>query len=458
MLVEFRVQNYRSVAEEVCLSMVASRGSELPGNTFEVPEIRQRLLRSVVILGANGSGKSTVLAALRLLHLLVSHSATRLEPDDEIPVVPFLLDSTLTDQPTRFQISFVANSAEPSKSGSANRSLYRYTLAVTRHRVVEELLEAWPKGRLQVWYHRRDDQPNEFLGKKLQGDKRQIERLTRTNATYLSTAAQHNHPQLTLVYQWFQRHLRFITPMPEGSHGLLAKRPVLDALQAAPFTTLRTGLDADFQAQVAQVLRLADVGIDGLHITRTNLQAKVPPEVFARMQELGVATGDFFEVHTDHLRRDDSACIQWSLAQESDGTKRLFELVGPWLDVLENNFVLGVDEPFGALHPAITHRLLNLLHQAKDSTAQVILTSHDVSLLDQGLLRRDQVWFTEKAKGATELFSLDDFDDKPRKGETQLVQKYLLGKFGGVPLGGPFVLGPRAPRPATGPQETSDAA
>jgi AAA15 family ATPase/GTPase len=119
--------------------------------------------------------------------------------------------------------------------------------------------------------------------------------------------------------------------------------------------------------------------------------------------------------------------------EESAGTRRFFAIVGPWLDILENGYTAFIDEIETSLHPILVRELLKLLFSPKHNSkgAQIIFTTHNPLLLDTTLMRRDQIWFTEKTPaGATELYPLTDF--QPRKDE--LVAKgYLAGRYGAIP-------------------------
>jgi hypothetical protein len=120
--------------------------------------------------------------------------------------------------------------------------------------------------------------------------------------------------------------------------------------------------------------------------------------------------------------------------EESSGTQKLFSLAGPWLDILQNGHVAGVDEIESSMHPAMVVALLRLLFDAElnPNNAQIVFTTHNPLLLDPTLLRRDQVWFADKdEEGATHLYPLSDY--KPRKGES-LVRGYLSGRYGAVPF------------------------
>jgi AAA15 family ATPase/GTPase len=126
---------------------------------------------------------------------------------------------------------------------------------------------------------------------------------------------------------------------------------------------------------------------------------------------------------------------------ESNGTQRFFALAGPFLDALAKGTVVVVDELECSMHPLLTRKLIELFQspEANKSGAQLIFATHDSTLMDPELFRRDQIWLVEKnRRGASELFSLYDFDTKDRPRNTEVFQRnYLAGRYGGVPKFGP---------------------
>ena len=137
-----------------------------------------------------------------------------------------------------------------------------------------------------------------------------------------------------------------------------------------------------------------------------------------------------------HPSSDNGEDVALDFDEESAGTRKLFELAGPWLDVLANGLVFFVDEIDTSLHPHLVRFLLEMLHNPKTNrhNAQLVFATHDTTVLDQSLMRRDQVWFVEKdAENATRLYPLSDY--KPRKGEA-LQKGYLYGRYGALPFPG----------------------
>ena len=137
-----------------------------------------------------------------------------------------------------------------------------------------------------------------------------------------------------------------------------------------------------------------------------------------------------------HPASDNGEDVALDFDEESAGTRKLFAVASPWLDVLENGLVLFVDELNTSLHPHLVRFLLNMIHnpEMNPHPAQLIFATHDTTILDQTLMRRDQVWFVEKdEENSTRLYPLSDY--KPRKGEA-LQKGYLYGRYGALPFAG----------------------
>ena len=136
-------------------------------------------------------------------------------------------------------------------------------------------------------------------------------------------------------------------------------------------------------------------------------------------------------IHKTH----DGDLVSFDLEDESDGTQKLFAFAGPWIDVLKNGYVLFIDELHDNLHPKLVQYLVELFHNEKTNpkNAQLIFTTHETSILNQDIFRRDQVWFCERNfNQATKVYPLSDFS--PKKGKENLEAAYLSGKYGALPF------------------------
>ena len=414
MLIQFSVTNWRSVRDEQTLSMVKAKSSELEEtNTFS-PEslINTGLLRSAVIYGANAAGKSNLISALRTMKSVVQDSAGK-QPGDELPVTSFRLDSETLTAPTEFEVIFVADGIK-----------YQYGFTATKSQVHEEWLIAYPNNRPQKWFARALDlttQKHEWqLGTALLGQKQLWLESTRPNALFLSTATQLNSQQLKPVYDWFKTTLRI-----SGVAGW------------SPNYTAHSCDEPERRAKVLAFLKAADLDIKDLNITSesytTNHLPDEIPDALKKTFVEAMKNTPLYDIKTVHENAQGDR-VEFDFNEESDGTRKLFSFAGPWLDVLNKGKVLFVDELHDNLHPKLVSFLVGLFHDPNTNpkNAQLVFTTHETSILNQDVFRRDQIWFCEKEMNqATRLYPLTDFS--PRKGRENLEAAYLAGRYGALP-------------------------
>jgi AAA15 family ATPase/GTPase len=423
MLIDFKITNFRSIREEQTLSLVASNyEKDLPDCVIEqdLPGLSGvKFLRGAAIYGANASGKSNVLQAIRFLANFVCNSATKIQPGESTQTEPFKLDQTSITQPSKFEITFVAEDIR-----------YLFGLSLTTQRVIEEYLVAYPKGLPQRWYHRTYDEQQQTYTwtRPATGFKRDksLEEKTRENSAFLSVAPQFNHPQLTPVFNWFQTNFHFIQLSVDGGFG-----PDFSASQLTK---------PSYHDRILTLLKNADIGVSEAKVVRKPITiemiAKTLSEkaIKALKLEEALANREKIEIQLSHkVEGMDPVSLDFE-SEESAGTRRFFSLIGPWIDILENGKTVFIDEIETSLHPLLIRELLKLLFSAENNPkgAQVVFTTHNPILLDTTLMRRDQIWFTEKSStGATHLYPLTDY--QPRKDEA-LAKGYLSGRYGGIPF------------------------
>jgi hypothetical protein len=425
MLIQFRVRNFRSLKEEQELSLVASSLKGLPEAVTQVNGLHLGLLRLAAIYGANASGKTNVLAALDHMSNAVRDSQMYWPPGGAIPRDPFLLDRQSKDDSSSFEVDLLLEGAR-----------FHYGFSLNDREVAEEWLDAFPLGnkpvKKQMWF-RREAKTFTF-GRKLVGDNRAIERLTRPNSLFLSAAAQNNHEALLPIYRWFERRLMH-TPRQRGVMHMF---------------TAKLCQEESFKSALENVLAAADLGIEGLAVREEDAFGGLPPKMvpararadIGKMHEAmrkayaGEKDGGKLEKQVLALTHKVSAqagvTLEWH--DESAGTLEFLGLLGPVLRAIGSGGTLCVDELDASLHPLLALNVVSLFNNPKTNPrhAQMIFTTHDTNLLDKEILRRDQVWFTEKdAEGGTHLYPLTDF--KPRKNES-LERGYLQGRYGAVPF------------------------
>ena len=300
---------------------------------------------------------------------------------------------------------------------------YQYGFSATGERIHEEWLLAYPKGRPQRWFGRAwREETNTYdweLGNNLSGEKQLWQKSTRDNALFLSTAVQLNSEQLQPIYDWFNNTLRMANLggwTPGFSASLCEKSE---------------------KTQIMDFLHAADMDIEDILVEKKPFDTNVLPNDTPEQVKVVIANDlkdkQILNIKTVH-KGVDGKPVTFDLNEESDGTQKLFSFAGPWIDSLANGYVLFIDELHDNLHPRLVQFLVQLFHnnETNPNNAQLVFTTHETSILNQEVLRRDQIWFCEKDKDqATTLYPLTDFS--PRKGRENLELAYLSGRYGALP-------------------------
>ncbi|MGO9740894.1 MAG: AAA family ATPase [Roseiarcus sp.] len=415
MLLEFRVRNFRSFRQETVLSMVASTDRELLEQNTSLTHLKviARAVRSAVIYGPNASGKTNVLTALGFLTNLVATSAA-LQPGHPLPYQPFRLDAATPSQPTMFEATILLNGAR-----------YQYGFEFDATRVTAEWLLVYAKQKPQKWFDRTiaDDRDQFEFGSHLVGRKSLWQEATRPNALFLSTAALLNSEQLRPLYDWLTQSLVVLF---DGGHIPFDRSTV--ALQTT-----------DMREAITALISVADVGISSIRAAQEKgLVQNVQFDLTTGKSDHRAEVRDILVPMFRHSVGEVSAELGYG--DESLGTQKLFALAGPLIDILDRGRTLVIDELDRSLHPLITQQIIRAFHDPdlNSNGAQLIFSTHDTSLLSAHLLRRDQVWITEKGEDqASVLFPLTTFSI--RKGEA-LEKGYLSGRYGGLPILGPSLI------------------
>lgn len=434
MLIRFRVQNFLSFREEAEFSMVAGKVQQHPE---QVVSGRNRcgvdLLRAAMIYGANASGKSNLVKAVAFARNMIVNGV---RAKSAIPRKPFKLDAACSTTPSRFEFEI-----------QYKGKIFVYGFVLDSKRIYNEwLLEIRPASEKMLFRRTAstDDADVESkieFGIKVGRKERDLLELvalkTPPNRLFLQESIESNLKYFEEVYEWFDDVLVIIYP---SSFHTLA--PIL------------SGDTHQFGDTLIGYLERFDTGVCGYSLQSVGDPASELPEVL--LDELkqsirddggsSIVTSDgrrYFvkkeaeqlEVFKLLLSHRDKSCaldVMFEMEDESDGTLRLLDLI-PMLFPTRNgrNAVVMIDELDRSLHPHLSYNFVSAFLQA-DAEKQMIVTTHEASLLDLDLIRRDEIWFVEKdQQGASSVYSLEEFapryDKDIRKG-------YLLGRFGAIPI------------------------
>ncbi|EAK5889121.1 ATP-binding protein [Campylobacter lari] len=426
MLIEFRVENFLSIQDEQVLSMVASSDNTFL-NSHVSNDGKLRLLKSSVVYGANAAGKSNIIKALKTMKTIVISSATK-QRGDELLVTPFLLGNE-DDKPTKFEIIFIQDNKK-----------YQYGFILNSEKILEEWLLTFDENDAeQNWFERiyskKEGKYIYSFGEKFLAGKiyrRLWKDSTRDNALFLSVVIQLNNEQLKPVFDFFDLKLQIANSNGWGN--------------GKSITINEYKKDKEL---VDSFFKIADLDIEGVEIKTSDIdENSLPPNIqflprevkekiikeVKNIQELKnakILEGISFM----HLSQNNQIKFL-NFKDESDGTQKFFNLIGIWINSLKKGNILIIDELNTHLHPLMTKFLINLFHNEdlNKSNAQLIFTTHDTSILNQDIFRRDQIWFCEKQNKATKLYPLSDFEEsEERRDKTNLENDYLLGRFGALP-------------------------
>ena len=402
MLLEFRCSNFKSIKEEIRFSMIAGKDD----TSEELLKVYNnfRVLRSAVIYGANGSGKSNFINALLFMCNLVQTSISY-QPGQKIPQATHKLSEK--EKPSTFDIQFIRNNVR-----------YAYGFSIEGGAITEEYLYYFPNGR-QVKIFERDRMNIQPGNRYKSSFDVSIKDVLKENRLFLSCAANYsNVRELEEAFLFFTTDIVIYNPSmnnwTEYSIRLMQDNPSIKEEFLQMLNALDTGIQ-DVKLKVEKV-KFTDLKRD-LQLP-DNLMGLIPEQEGNRIEAKVVY--DQFEIDL--------------LSEESSGIKRLFEIICPMIDILNTGKVLICDELEASLHEAVIYKIVQLFQNyKKDIFAQLIFSTHDTSLLNRELFRRDQVWFTQLNKDrATDLYSLVEIKDV-RKSEN-LAKGYVSGKYGAIPM------------------------
>lgn len=427
MLISFTLENWMSFRDEAAFSMVASRERQHGERVARLRKYDARLLPIASIYGGNASGKTNFFKALSFVKTLVVRGT---QLDRLIPVEPFRLDTKMEKQPSRFCVELLID-----------ETIYEFSFVVTREMVLEEKLVRINSTREKVLYYRKDGQPNfhasladdQFLQFAFRG--------TRENQLFLTNSVSQNVDEFRPVYNWFKDVLELIAP-------------------DSRFEAFESFLDDEhpLYSTMNETLPLLDTGIGQLGSEEVSFEnLPIPDEARTELQEY-IKEGAPVRIRTDpfneryvitrkdgkliskklvtYRTREDGSQVKFETRQESDGTQRLIDLLPAFAALTSpaSKKVFVIDEVDRSLHTHLIWRLLEeyLEGCSADSRTQLLITSHNVLLMDQKLLRRDEMWVAERdASGASSLFSFSEYKDI--RSDKDIRKSYLQGRLGGIP-------------------------
>ena len=428
MLIRFAVQNWMSFRDLATLSLLASRERQHGQRVARVPRHRLGVLPIAAIYGGNASGKSNLFKALAFAKQFIVQGT---QVDQVIAVYPFRLDSQTQQAASEFVFELLIG-----------EKIYEYRFAVSYQQVVMERLTLMRATTEHVIFERhKQDVTAVHVPDNEASFWKFIMQAMRPNQLLLTTAIQLQHAPFLPIYHWFRDTLLLISPDTR-------------------FGDSEQFFDKQHRhfAQMNQILRLLDTGIHELagqavplqliplpDEIKSKLWSDIPEGATARIIDPGgseriIVTRRNGELTAQKVvamhERVDGGYEAFSMSQESDGTNRIIDLLPAILEATDHHtpHVVVIDEVDRSLHTLITQHVVQhfLASCTPQTRSQLLLTLHDVLLMDQHTLRRDEMWLTERqSDGASTLIALSEYAGL--RDDTDIRKSYLQGRFGGVP-------------------------
>lgn len=406
MLIQFRFKNFKSFKEETILDLSATKITEHSDHVYTIGD--EKILPVAAIYGANASGKSNAIEAFNYMRFYILESfkyggiiENQENHNRKIRQIPFAFDNKSKEEGSLFEVYFVDE--------QDNGKFYNYGFIVNVDGVVEEWLNCKAKTAREykrLFYRNQEDLDLSGLPKECHNN---IEIALEKETLVVSLGSKLKIEKLKKIYAWFYNCQRVDFGNPQ-ENLLLAK--------CIPRGFVN---DKEVQAKVVKYLSTFDDSIIGFNI-----------DTFEEEEKHRI------KIRTIH-RTTDGKTASIPLRHESSGTLKMFALYPVLQEIFEQGGALFVDELNGRLHPLLARNvILTFLNpELNTNHAQLVFSTHDSWQLSNNLLRRDEIWFTEKDNnGASTLYSLADFVDedgsKIRKDECY-EKNYLIGKYGAIP-------------------------
>jgi AAA15 family ATPase/GTPase len=378
-------------------------------------------LNAIAIYGANGSGKSNLLKALKDMCYIILTSV-RTSSTTKLPYDPFLLREGFDNMDTSFEIVFVANN-----------SRYRYGFSYNQDKISKEWLFRKITGRETKLFERDDDVID--VGSGIKSSAKIIDlaiNTTRDNTLFLSVCDMLNIEEAKTILKW------------------LSKLNIINGQQSSRYKNQTTELlsNQNHADKIKNYIKSICLNIQDIEVKQYD------DSLMLMDYKIPLTTTKVLAHHTiyDSNANPTNRTQKWDFDErESSGSQKALHLIGPILKTLINGNILVIDEIEAFLHPIMTLNIIEIFTnpETNPKKAQIIFATHDTNLLSYAKLRRDQIYFTEKNKWeSTELFSLSDFKyygekngktiSESERPDVNIEKRYIEGRYGAIPILGEF--------------------
>lgn len=436
MLIRFVVSNFFSIGKECEFNMLSAPLKSHPEHIYFNATKRLKVLKGAAIYGANGAGKTNIIRAISFMQDVVKVGS--LMPN--MSRFKYKLDADIAAKPTVFDVEF-----------EWCKKFYGYHLEVQNDIIIEEsLYELGFQKDDKMLFERKYNSSSERITVSI-GEKRGTNVRSKLLASLLadnildntkillSNHSMFNDKKISNAYSWFIDGLQVM--FPNTVFPGIAK-PLSDSDEFSSFanniiTTLDTGVskigidvisfDKFFREEDTQYKQ-------NLIAQLNNTKGDLPVPLKNGYVYVASIDNNNYVIKKPVTYHKDSnnSYVTFDIKEESDGTRRLLDII-PAIDMyLNKGTTVIVDEIDESLHPSLLKAIMHKIMNSKPADGgQFIVSTHESNLLDYDIYRQDEIWFVEKNSGSTVLYPLTDF--KPRA-DIQLQKGYLMGRFGAVPF------------------------
>ena len=424
MIIDFSFRNFRSFKDSTEFTMRSESNKDKIDNTFVVSSAATtelRLLKTSVIYGANASGKSNFIRAFHAFVWLIKNSSDFKVDSKKIACYePYELDTTTEHEPISFKITFLIEEIK-----------YVYEVMFDKDKILKEKLDSYPNRQISNLFERNNNPDSDSdiikLGKDLK-DKKIVKKVFNKQLYLSRFGSDIPHDQLTKIYKY----------LVSISVWNAFDKFNIDKLSKEIAEVVSNPENVEFKNRLSKLLKISDTRIERIESKELKKEEfdfprEIGEEIFNTFYESNKIKT--FSYHKVYKNREEIGYKEFDFnKKESTGTKVLFALGGIILQTLEKGGVIIFDELDNSLHPKLCKFLIRLFNSkiSNPKNAQLVFATHEVTLLDKDVFRKDQIWFAQKNKyGESEIYCVKDFEGV--RDSTNFELWYRTGKFGGNP-------------------------
>ena len=426
MLINFSIENWMSFRDRTEFTMTATKEQQHGNRLAKLKRYRLRALPTAVIYGGNASGKTNFFKAINFAKHYITKGSL---PDYPINVEPFLLNEGKRKNPVSFTFEILIEN-----------DLYELSFTLSTMEVIEEKLIKITSSSEKTLYHRMKNgipivlHPSIATGRLMFAFDG-----TRDNQLFLTNSVSQKITTFLPVFKWFSETLVLIAPDTrfDSFEQFITESSSLYDTMNSVLPNLDTGIShlgeeeismdsLPFHKEFNQKLKEEVKNNHAIKIRNKDEQ------IIVTRQDDELSVHKLYTYHRDSKRKD----IRFEMRQESDGTRRIIDLLPAILDLVNTRIpkVYIIDEIDRSLHSLLIRQLLEIFLSScsEISRKQLLFTTHDLLLMDQALFRRDEMWITERdPEGSSRMISFSEYEDI--RNDKDILKSYLQGRMGGIP-------------------------